>query len=45
MLEKMNLKFFLENLFNFKVDVVIEEIVKPRLKQYSLENVEYPKGL
>lgn len=41
----MDLKFFLEGLFNSKVDLVIEETVKPRLKPYILESVKYAAGL
>jgi predicted nucleotidyltransferase len=41
----MDLKFFLEDLFNCKVDLVIEETVKPRLKPYILESVKYAAGL
>jgi len=41
----MDLKFFLEDLFSLKVDLVIEETVKPRLKPYILESVKYAAGL
>ena len=38
------LKFFLEDLFGRKVDLVIAEAVKPRLKPYILAEVEYAAG-
>ena len=41
----MDLKFFLEDLFNSKVDLVIKETEKPRLRPYILEGVTYAKGL
>jgi len=37
----MELKFFLEDLFNCKVDLVITEALKPDLKSYILESVRY----
>ncbi|GCC10499.1 nucleotidyltransferase domain protein [archaeon] len=37
----MNLKFFLEDLFKCKVDLVIVEAIKPDLKPYILESVRY----
>jgi len=37
----MNLAFFLEDLFNCKVDLVIAESIKPLLKPYILSEVEY----
>ncbi len=37
----MELKFFLEDLFNCKVDLVIAEALKPNLKSYILESVRY----
>ena len=33
----MGLKFYLEELFGIKVDLVIKEAVKPRLKKYIYE--------
>jgi len=33
----MNLKFYLEDLFGKKVDLVIKEAVKPKLKKYIYE--------
>ena len=33
----MDLKFYLENLFRKKVDLIIKEAVKPRLKKYIYE--------
>ena len=41
----MDLKFFLEDLFGCNVDLVIKEAIKPRLKPYILENVQYAAGL
>lgn len=41
----MELKFFLEDLFNCKVDLVVEGTIKPRLKPYILESVKYAAGL
>jgi len=38
------LKFFLEDLFGRKVDLVIAEDVKPRLKPCILAEVEYAAG-
>jgi len=37
----MDLKLFLEELFNCKVDLVIVESIKPDLKPYILESVRY----
>ncbi len=37
----MDLKFFLENLFDRKVDLVISEALKPNLKSSILESVKY----
>lgn len=41
----MDLKFFLEDLFDSTVDLVIKETVKPRLNPYILESVKYAAGL
>jgi hypothetical protein len=41
----MNLAFFLEDLFNCKVDLVIAESIKPLLKPYILSEVEYAKNI
>lgn len=41
----MDLKFFLEDLFGCNVDLVIKEAIKPRLKPYILEIVQYAAGL
>ncbi|MFZ5595556.1 MAG: nucleotidyltransferase family protein [Bacillota bacterium] len=38
------LKFFLEDLFERKVDLVIAETVKSRLKPYIFAEVEYATG-
>ena len=37
----MDLKFFLEDLFKCKVDLVVIEAIKPDLKKYILESVKY----
>ena len=37
----MELKFFLENLFNRKVDLVIENALKSRIKDSILKEVSY----
>lgn len=37
----MELKFFLEDLFNCKVDLVIAEALKPDLKSHVLRSVKY----
>ncbi len=37
----MELKFFLEDLFKRKVDLVIAESVKPELRKYIMESVKY----
>jgi len=37
----MELKFFLEDLFKRKIDLVIAESVKPELKKYIMESVRY----
>lgn len=41
----MDLKFFLEDLFSCKVDLVMEDTLKPRLRPYILEEVIYAQGL
>ncbi|MFQ5974782.1 MAG: nucleotidyltransferase family protein [Candidatus Hydrothermarchaeales archaeon] len=41
----MDLKFFLEDLFNHKVDFVIAEAIKPDLKPYILRSVKYATGV
>jgi hypothetical protein len=41
----MDLKFFLEDLFGHKVDLVVREAIKPRLKPYIMSEVRYAKGL
>ena len=38
----MELKFFLEDLLECKVDLVIAEAIKPDLKPYIMEDVKYP---
>ncbi|MCF2135903.1 MAG: nucleotidyltransferase family protein [Candidatus Thorarchaeota archaeon] len=37
----MELKFFLEDLFGYKVDLVLEEALKPELRPHILRSVEY----
>lgn len=37
----MELKFYLENIFNRKVDLVISDALKPDLKNVILESVKY----
>ncbi|MHA1144494.1 MAG: nucleotidyltransferase family protein [Candidatus Helarchaeota archaeon] len=41
----MDLKFFLEDLLDYKVDLVVIEAIKPDLKVYILENVKYAAGI
>jgi len=41
----MDLKFFLEDLFGCRVDLVMEESLKPRLRPYILSEVAYAQGL
>ena len=41
----MNLKFFLEDLFGCKVDLVIPETIKPRLRPGILKEAIYAPGL
>jgi len=40
----MNLKIFLEDLFLCKIDLVLEETLKPRLRPYILEEAIYASG-
>lgn len=37
----MDLKFFLEDLFNLKVDLVIKEDIKPQIKKQILKETVY----
>lgn len=37
----MDLKFYLEDLFDTRVDLVIKEAIKPALQPYILESVVY----
>ena len=39
----MDLKFFLEDLFQCKVDLVIKESIKPDLRKYILDSVKYAR--
>lgn len=41
----MDLKFFLEDLFGRKVDLVIADAVKPRLRKPIFDQTVYAKGL
>ena len=41
----MELKFFLEDLFDCKVDLVILESIKPDLKPHILRSVKYAAGV
>jgi len=41
----MGLKFFLEDLLECKVDLVIYDSLKPRIKPYIMREVEYAKGI
>lgn len=40
----MQLLFFLEDLFNRKVDLVLEKGIKPRLIPYVMQDVIYAEG-
>ncbi|MEW6655424.1 MAG: nucleotidyltransferase family protein [Aquificota bacterium] len=37
----MDLKFYLEDLFSTKVDLLIESAIKPRLNPYIFDEVQY----
>lgn len=39
----MDLKFYLEKLFHRRVDLVIKEAIKPRIKQQILKEVVYAR--
>jgi uncharacterized protein len=41
----MDLKFFLEGLFGRRVDLVVAEAVKPRLRKPIFEETVYAQGL
>jgi predicted nucleotidyltransferase len=41
----MDLKFFLEELFGCKVDLVLPDTLKPRLKGYIMQEVVFVPGL
>lgn len=41
----MDLKFFLENLLKSRVDLVMADSIKPRLKPYIEQEVIYAQGL
>ncbi len=40
----MDTKFFLEDLFQCRVDLVLEKNIKPRLRPYILNEVTYVSG-
>jgi len=37
----MDLKDFLEEIFSVKVDLIVESAIKPNLKPYILEEIQY----
>jgi hypothetical protein len=41
----MDLKFYLEDLFQRKVDLVMADSIKPRLRPYIMDEVQYAQGL
>jgi hypothetical protein len=41
----MDLKYFLEGLFNCPVDLVLEETIKPRLRPTIMKEAVYATGL
>lgn len=41
----MDLKFFLEDLFETEIDLVIQESLKSRIKPYIMKEVIYAEGL
>lgn len=41
----MDLKFFLEDLFGCKVDLVMKDAIKPRLREPILKETIYAQGL
>jgi len=41
----MDLKFFLEDLFECKVDLVMKDAIKPDLKPYIMGSVKYAAGV
>ena len=41
----MDLKFFLEDLFQCHVDIVLADTIKPRLREGILKETEYVPGL
>ncbi|MDD5472614.1 MAG: nucleotidyltransferase family protein [Candidatus Methanoperedens sp.] len=41
----MDLKFFLEDMFKCKVDLVMKEVIKPDLKPYIIGSVKYAAGV
>lgn len=41
----MGLKFYLEEIFKCKVDLIIPNTIKPRLRETILKEVTYAPGL
>lgn len=41
----MELKFFLERLLGCKVDLVIADALKPRIKPYVMREIKYAEGI
>lgn len=41
----MELKFFLEELLGCRIDLVVYDALKPRIKPYVMREVEYAEGL
>ncbi len=41
----MNLKLFLEDIFSRKVDLVINETIKPSLRPFIVNGVKYATGI
>lgn len=41
----MDLKFFLEGLFNHKVDLVVIDAIKPDLKSHIMRSAKYASGV
>ena len=40
----ISIKFYLEDLFGHKVDLVMEDSIKPRIRSYILDEVIYAQG-
>ncbi|HOT47210.1 MAG TPA: nucleotidyltransferase family protein [Spirochaetota bacterium] len=41
----MDLKFYLEKLYNHPVDLVLFDSIKPRMKPYIMDEVRFAQGL